>query len=229
MPSLLIPPQSFWGEHRRRGAGKTARHLVKRISMEMHGIWSCFKHPSCHPNPGILEGLRRQTIRNHILDMENCGCTLQQFFSGCKLCLCSICCDLSSAPWWTAVAFQLASVGWFRAGKHVITCQRSVQDCIGKHGIGIGFFSSRYFAKLGTFSLVSFDHSWYQLRFLLWSNAPWYSRGALLPVVAFAWGCLAVSRCSNIFWLFSSKTVFDSLAILELARVRQELHLLVCY
>jgi len=24
--------------------------------------------------------------------------------------------------------------------------------------------------------------------FLLWSNAPWYSRGALLPVVAFAWG-----------------------------------------
>ena len=32
----------------------------------------------------------------------------------------------------------------------------------------------------------------FALRFLLWNNSPWYSRGALFPVVALAWGNLVL-------------------------------------
>ena len=154
--------------------------------------------------------------------MENFG-VLQQLFSGCKLCLCSICCDLSSAPWWTC---RLPTgFSWLVWGVYMSTFSARLHWKTRNRNWSIPKDTLLSLALFLWSRLNSFDHSWYQLRFLLWSNAPWYSRGALLPVVAFAWGCLAASRCSNS--LTCSETFFDSLAILELARVDQELHL--CY
>jgi len=194
-PIIADSPQSFWGEHRRRGAGKTARHLVKRISME-HGV--VLNTPVATQ---ILEGLRRQTIRNHILDMENCGAPCSSSFQVASYAFAAFAAILAvylgGRPW-PSNWLQLVGLGRFRC-HNMSTFSARLYWKTRNQNSELGFCHRGTLLNLGTFSLVSFDHSWYQLRFLLWSNAPWYSRGALLPVVAFAWGCLAVSCCFQIF------------------------------